>query len=79
MAACYLQTKVQYPHNKRGHGEAIDRRVLIAATLSCERRKSRARRTEEEGAEAFFPLRATTTAADSMRAMREQLQSKLSR
>jgi hypothetical protein len=34
--------------------------------------KSRARRTEEERAEALFPLRATTTAADSKRAMREQ-------
>ncbi len=31
---------------------------------SCERRKSRARRTEEERAEAFFPLQATTAAAD---------------
>ena len=26
----------------------------------CERRESRARHAEEEGAEAFFPLRATT-------------------
>ena len=26
----------------------------------CERRQSRARRAEEEGAEAFFPLRTTT-------------------
>ena len=31
------------------------------------------RRTEKERAEAFFPLRATTTAADPS-AMREQLQ-----
>jgi hypothetical protein len=28
---------------------------------------------EEERAEAFFPLRTTTTAADPKRAMREQL------
>ena len=35
--------------------------------LSCERRKIARRRTEEERAEAFFPLRATTTAADSPR------------
>ena len=33
----------------------------------CERRKIARRRTEEERAEAFFPLRETTTAADSTR------------
>jgi hypothetical protein len=33
---------------------------------------SRARRGEEETAEAFFPLRATTNQADRKRAMREQ-------
>ena len=42
--------------------------------MSCERRESRAHRTEKERAEAFFPLGATTTAADPTRAMREQLQ-----
>ena len=31
---------------------------------SCERRESRARRAEEKGAEAFFPLRATTKEAE---------------
>ena len=35
-----------------GHG--------LIVPLSCESRKSRARRAEEEGAEALFPLRATT-------------------
>jgi hypothetical protein len=45
----------------------------------CEHRESRARHAEEEGAEAFFPLRATTKKADRQRAMREQLaQTKLS-
>jgi hypothetical protein len=34
---------------------------------SCERRKIARRRTEEERAEAFFPLRATTTPADIQR------------
>jgi hypothetical protein len=33
----------------------------------CERREIARRRTEKERAEAFFPLRATTTAADSSR------------
>jgi hypothetical protein len=33
-------------------------------SVSCERRESRARRAEEERAEALFPLRATTKSAD---------------
>jgi hypothetical protein len=46
---------------------------MLRASVSC------ARRTEEEGAEAFFPLRATTKQADRKRAMREQQgQTKLS-
>jgi hypothetical protein len=39
--------------------------------FGCERREIAHRRTEKERAEAFFPLRATTTAADPC-AMREQ-------
>ena len=34
--------------------------VIVEASVSCERRESRARRAEEERAEALFPLRATT-------------------
>src|SRR4029453_1352761 len=34
---------------------------------NCERRKIARRRTEEERAEAFFPRRATTTSADTLR------------
>jgi hypothetical protein len=37
-----------------------DTQSYPAASVSCERRESRARRAEEEGAEALFPLRATT-------------------
>jgi hypothetical protein len=35
--------------------------------VGCERRQIEHRRTEEKGAEASFPLRATTTAADPSR------------
>ena len=41
--------------------------------MSCERRESRAAAWRRRRAEAFFPLRATTTAADSMRGARAAL------
>jgi hypothetical protein len=44
---------------------------------SCERRKSRARRAEEERAEAPFSSASDDEVGGSLRAMREQLQNKL--
>jgi hypothetical protein len=43
-----------------------------AETILGERREIARRRTEKERAEAFFPLRATTTAADPLRDARAE-------
>ncbi len=41
--------------------------AVTERSRGCERRQIARRRTEEKGAEAFFPLRAPTTAADPTR------------
>ena len=50
---------------KRGMREPVS--LGIGVDASCERRQIARRRAEEERAEAFFPLRATTKSADSKR------------
>jgi hypothetical protein len=77
--ALHHESFCREPPTQRGHHPllVINQQHVHTPSIGCERRKIARRRTEEERAKAFFPSRATTTAAESKRDARAAARSRL--